>query len=131
MNTENNKLIAEFMQLPTEGEYYGINENEIYMRLWHEFSTKSIYVESEPNLEFFALKVEQLQYHVSIEKMGWCDEFRIESEQVVVKAGSNYTRLYITKYHQCHANSGIKIQAVYDACIEFIKWYNNQSLKIT
>ena len=93
MNTENNKIIQEFMN---HYENMG-NRGLLYHSDWNW-------------LMEVVEKIESLEFEVFIETY----EVRIE--------------LYNNTIFRQHTkvSNQTKIQAVYNACVEFIKWYNEQ-----
>jgi predicted HTH transcriptional regulator len=108
-NTENNRLIAEFM---------GYNE---------EIVNGEIYFTLPDMLE--SLSDEELQYHSD---WNWLMEVVEKIENY-----NEYTNVLFTPQGceiNCYIENGFlfsndcntKIEAVYNACIEFIKWYNKQ-----
>ena len=109
MNTENNKLIAEFMGL-----------EEIYTPLLNIYEIS----ETETCLET------DLAYHTDWD---WLMEVveKIESEGFSIEMNRQEEGDYqclITKGNDIKFQtfSSMKIEAVYNACVEFIKWYNEQ-----
>ena len=94
---ENNKLIAEFMQLETAFNHKGIKE--YYQR---EYNSGSWYEEYE------------LKYHTSWD---WLRPVVIKTEQVC--EGVPQELLNISLYSD--------INEVYNAVVEFIKRYNKQN----
>ena len=112
---ENNKLIAEFM---------GVKETR---------DTKIMY----PIYEGDSSYIKNLEYH---KNWSWLMEVveKIESLEFVVTICYLLTKITNEDLGQretpltskviiisCN-NGGTKIQTVYNACIEFIKWYNEQ-----
>ena len=106
---DNNRLIAEFMGLDV------LYENRVH----HDSASKG--------------KVTIMKYHSSwdwlmpvvekIESTDLFEDFRIEPFQVVVRAyESTDNKLY--KIIECKPKT--KLEAIYKAVIEFIKWYNQQ-----
>ena len=135
MTTENNKIIAEFMikQEPTENFCVGSIGQEVG-------------VFTGIKTEYF--KYEDLKFHSD---WNWLMEVveKIENLPSRTLQGINYlgneVKIYKainTNTHYCEINlvkeSGYrivsiqfnkesKIKSVYDACLEFIKWYNEQN----
>ena len=117
MNTENNKLIAEFM---------GLN---LYRENWYK---------STIGTEKKICKENDLQYHSDwnwlmevVEKIERYCYDEIDTEfKIDIFAGAS---IFIPKskdrekmpIHFDYINNP-KIQAVYNACVEFIKWYNTE-----
>jgi hypothetical protein len=108
-NIENNRLIAEFM---------GYNE---------EIVNDEIYFTLPDMLE--SLSDEELHYHSD---WNWLMEVVEKIENY-----NEYTNVLFTPQGceiNCYIENGFlfsndcntKIEAVYNACIEFIKWYNKQ-----
>ena len=107
--TENNRLIAEFM---------GYNE---------EIVNDEVYFTLPDMLE--SLSDEELHYHSD---WNWLMEVVEKIENY-----NEYTNVLFTPQGceiNCYIENGFlfsndcntKIEAVYNACIEFIKWYNKQ-----
>lgn len=119
---ENNKLIAEFLSIkihPCETienfKFLPIEERGLYNGYF----------------------IDALKYH---EDWNWLMEVveKIESLEIFDRMGrfnintknfdENYTSFITDKdedFIQCEGET--KIKAVYNACVEFIKWYNNQN----
>lgn len=109
MTTENNKLLAEFL---------GLVESIIPNKYWTEKSSEG----------FGMGQLTELKFHSD---WNWL-------MQVAEKIESyNYgATLFIIEDERCHVNTQngfeidsvghTKIEAVYNACVEFVKWYDNQ-----
>ena len=107
--TENNKIIAEFMGLSYcekyqfEGWYKNHEHNERVYELLYDTDWNWLMEVVE--------KIESLDYWVEI-------------------LGGYYNQCNIGKQNNIknliERDSETKIEAVYNACIEFIKWYNEQ-----
>ena len=118
--TENNKLIAEFMG------YNKTTMNNGKKELWTIGSTSD-------NKNYFEF-VDGLVFHSD---WNWLMQVveKIEKEhEFNTKLWYNRTRkdyqmqLFYTDFEKdIIVNSKSKIEAVYNACIEFIKWYNQQN----
>ena len=117
---ENNKLIAEFL-VNNEGGLVKLEEN-IFSTI-DEFEIPDDY-----------LTIKDLKYHKDwnwlmrvVEKIenlqdeNNCAIYNVQTEQCFVEIIINHTSETIVE-----VDSNSKIQAVYRACIEFIKWYNKQ-----
>lgn len=106
MKTENNKIIADFMG-------YKIESNEVFPLLYLIHA------------DWFA--VEELKFHSD---WNWLMEVveNIESNGFNFEIKKNWARIsrkgenIILRWEEDRS----KIEAVYNACIEFIKWYNEQ-----
>jgi hypothetical protein len=132
--TENNRLIAEFMEFK---QCKGIrSESGKYFDYWvkENFSCieeQEIQIESEWGyglVEQDLLFAEQLKFHIDwnwlmqvvdkIDSLCRNTGFEIYSRYAHIRVNNNLT-----------ISSGVctnKIESVYNACVEFIKWYNEQ-----
>ena len=118
---ENNKLIAEFL----DWEFDDLSETfeTTFLKLVEpqafgdeQFSCKLQVFELDFNSDWNWLmevveKIESLNYVFEI-KITWCRIKQIENGNVIVLRWEE---------------DKTKIEAVYNACVEFIKWYNNQN----
>lgn len=122
MNTENNKLIAEFMKFDfSRFSNDGIIEfpNDSFFEFqYNTFTLEELKFHSDWNwLMEVVEKIEELEYTVNIYK--------------TPNTGVNYCEVNepTQSGERCksfqHSRES-KIQAVYIACVEFIKWYNQQ-----
>jgi hypothetical protein len=99
MNTkENNKLLAEFLGLLTTNANGDIKEDLEAFKFHNDWNWLMLVVE----------KIESLGHSIIIDE-NWCV---IKSKRTLYKK-------------ERIANT--KIEAVYNACIEFVKWYNEQN----
>jgi hypothetical protein len=103
MNTENNKLIAEFMNSKVTIDTYFING------MYLTTNETDLKYHSDWNWIFEVVE--------KIEKIG--------GVQIFIN-GISCEIIFRGKVISKHSNS--KIEAVYNACIEFITWYNSQSV---
>ena len=109
---ENNKLIAEFLNVkihPCETiekfKFLPIEERGLYNGYF----------------------IEDLKYH---EDWNWLMEVveKIESLGYRIEIVKHICRIYLSNKETIIISENIpKIEAVYNACVEFIKWYNNQN----
>lgn len=122
--TENNKLIANFMEFKgvnkcvrdESGKYYDYHAN-------HKFSCikeQEIQIESENGVglvEQDYLFIEDLKFHSD---WNWLMEVinKIKSLDV-----AEYTLIYAIDDYLIQ----IELEATYNACAQFIKWYNQQN----
>lgn len=116
--TENNKLIAEFMGgLYNNQSRLSLQSNEIWLPYhgvcnYKSDNGKSLKYHSDWNwLMEVVEKIEGLEYNVEFSK----------NHCIIIAEIEKVDSKRITKY------SEIKIKAVYNACVEFIKWYNEQN----
>lgn len=103
MSTENNKIIAEFM---------GVSKSKIEAKgkiLNFENSKYNTYHKDYNWLMEVVEKIEALQFTIDIDGVS-CYIYSNDDN------GINVTRINKTKK-----------EAVYNACVEFIKWYNKQN----
>jgi hypothetical protein len=115
MTTENNILIALFM----EAKQYDKEDNYIYF--------------DETNTMFSndTISIKDLKFHSD---WNWLMEVvekieEIEGNRFKVEIYNNVCRIYDHQEYDdvIDITDETKIEAVYNACVEFIKWYNKQS----
>lgn len=123
--TENNKLIAEFMGLELEET---LSNKFVYTR--NEFNNPE--KESDCQTNFY--EKHELKYHFD---WNWLipvvENIEIQSKELF----GEYEDVIIngcgcgiaTKDDMISIAAKSKIEAVYIACVEFIKWYNEQNKK--
>ena len=104
---ENNKLIAKFMGFTVN---FGFNKNGVLFHGEH-------------------INLGKLKHH---DEWDWLMEVveKIESLGNDILITSNYIQITYDKgekFITIELEGNIKIFAVYNACIEFIKWYNEQN----
>ena len=103
---ENNKLIAEFM---------GLNLHQ------------GVWIKSTLATERKICKEDALKYH---EDWNWLMEVveKIESLGYRIEIVKHICRIYLSNKETIIISENTpKIEAVYNAVVEFIKWYNNQN----
>ena len=133
--TENNKLIAEFMEFKqckgirsASGKYFDYWAKENFSCI----EEQEIQIESEWGyglVEQDLLFAEQLKFH---KDWNWLMEVveKIESIGFTFETKKNWARItrkgenIILRWEE----DKTKIEAVYNACIEFIKWYNENKI---
>jgi len=119
MNTENNKLIAEFMGLKPKCEMDGI----------YSFSDMPFFSIRENDIDKVIEGIAKYsKYHSD---WNWLMKVveKIESilpNDEVVKIEYKDCRIAFGDEIYVSENAGTKIQAVYNACVEFVKWQNQQ-----
>lgn len=146
--TENNKIIAEFMGLKKvkcvrneNGKYYDYRANKKFSCI----KEQEIQIESENGwglVEQDFLFLEDLKFNSD---WNWLMEVieKIESLEYLNKNSTsegfdsfgieiNKNRCDITQYgdfthHLLQGNGKTRIESTYNACLEFIKWYNEQN----
>ena len=115
---ENNKLIAEFLNLTSQvifEQVFTVSENgktKFYKKDELEFHT---------DWNWLMQVVEKIESLEIFDRMG---RFNINTKNF----DENYTSFITDKdedFIQCEGET--KIKAVYNAVVEFIKWYNNQN----
>jgi hypothetical protein len=134
-STENNKIIAEFMELRStnkcirdeNGKYYDYFANSKFSCI----KEQEIQIESENGwglVEQDFLFIEDLKFHSDwnwlmevvqrIEDLDDCGIDIFNGSVEVYKDGKTIVKINTFK---------TKIEKVYNACVEFIKWYNEQN----
>jgi hypothetical protein len=102
MNTENNKLIAEFMGMKY-GKYRRFKNGK-----WTHSETSLSNFATDWNWLIVAVeKIESMNYYVDI--MNKAVSINNDEDMIVDLSGKDFST---------------KIEAVYTAVLEFIKWYN-------
>ena len=109
---ENNKMLAEFMCLNSIVENNGVfykdnNTNNIHEIKYH----------SDWNW--------LMQVIEKIESLDNCDYFKISSEYVEIQARFGKKIIFRPTFFDVDEYNDSKIETVYNACLEFIKWYND------
>ena len=121
---ENNKLIAEFMgvfdKILSTGNIHSWSDAPFYYttedtreKVIENISKYSKYNKDWSWLMRVVEKIENLQDENN------CAIYNVQIEQCFVEIIINHTSETIVE-----VDSNSKIQAVYQACVEFIKWYN-------
>lgn len=118
MNTENNKLIAEFIGIYLKDNNYQIDNDNLK---WMVISANTWI--NEPNEQHFDFCSSWDWLMGVVEK--------IESLKFSVLIGKN-TCVIEQTFGKISLNLGVsksttKIEATYNACVEFIKWNNKQN----
>lgn len=115
MTTENNKLIAEFMDVPHLYSTVRV-ETLKYNTDWNWLMEVVEKIESLKPIEFLSGR-NWIGFDVRIYKT-----FNTQTNYCTIK--------YLKESGDMTISNGFskknKIQAVYNACLEFIKWYNQQ-----
>lgn len=117
MNTiENNKLIADFMGLELEETPSG---KFVYAR--HEQNNPK--KESDVQTNFY--EDSELLYHFDF---NWLIEVveKIENIGSGIEIYNNYCKIVYDNETIVEIEENSKKEAVYNACVEFINWYNQQ-----
>ena len=123
MTTENNKIIAEFMSWDSNESKTVFYEPTDEVQGIDGFTLENLPFDSWNWLMEVVEKIEGLEFYPKNSTCIGFDSFGIEI---------NKNRCDITRYgdftHLLLQGQGkTRIEAVYNACIEFIKWYNEQN----
>jgi cytidylate kinase len=109
MNTDNNKLIAEFLGWEIENEMY-INTNKVFV----QYTYQSLKFNSDWNwIMQVRKKIEDLGFDVNIFKNG-----------IEIVNYSNKTEI-VNNVSQISYNESIDF--VYSGFVEFVEWFNKQA----
>jgi hypothetical protein len=117
---ENNKLLAEFMELKPiliSTDFYGIQKDHVHITgkntdfVMFEFSKSAKYHSDWNWLMQVVDKIESLEYNFNITS---------KSATVLMNHGAIFQTLI---YSDDGTN---KKEAVYNTCVEFVKWYNEE-----
>ena len=149
MTIENNKIIAEFMECEKStsvgskvliigesdfsgqiGQYTGIaQENSTGVYLSKDGSTRWFDLDEIKNIDFKDVKNYHLDWNWLMEVVEKIEETEIENNILMLESIGNEAKfIYDNGCRFLNSNIGeTKIEAVYNACIEFIKWYNEQN----
>ena len=149
MTTENNKIIAEFMECEKStsvgskvliigesdfsgqiGQYTGIaQENSTGVYLSKDGSTRWFDLDEIKNIDFKDVKNYHSDWNWLMEVVKKIEETEIENNILMLESIGNEAKfIYDDGCRFLNSNIGeTKIEAVYNACIEFIKWYNEQN----
>ena len=123
---ENNKLIAEFMgvfdKILSTGNIHSWSDAPFYYTTedTREKVIENISKYSKYNKDWSWLMrvVEEIE---NLQDENNCAIYNVQIEQCFVEIIINHTSETIVE-----VDCNTKIQAVYQACVEFIKWYNKQ-----
>jgi hypothetical protein len=129
MTTENNKLIAEFMgikELITESQFLAME---------HKAHNPTIIEYLKYNTDWNGL-MEVVEKIESIKPFQLMDRNWIGFDVKIYKTFNTQTHYCTIKYLKEQGDMTIsngfskqsKIEAVYNACVEFIKWYNENKI---
>jgi len=130
MTTENNKLIAEFMGLTIITDsisYFDTN----YKALKNYHSDWNWLMEVVEKIENIIVKGKQWTVLEDESDVDWNFEVNIESKQCVINRCTydgdeeDFLKLYDCRNYETIT----KIEAVYNAVVAFIKWYNENAVK--
>lgn len=125
MNTENNKLFIEFIGIEKESDgtpYINLGADSFYFDLYDEDSCKF-----HTSWDWLMPVVEK------IESLKCVDELNIKydavSKTICVEILPSFTESFnsIIIYTNTVIHNEPKLLCVYNAVIEFIKWYNQQT----
>jgi hypothetical protein len=126
MNTENNKLLAEFFG----GKYKNqtnipLNDNEIWLPKFGVChlgnNGKVLKFHNDWNwLMEVVEKIESLEFYPKNSTCIGFDSFGVE----INKKRCDITRYGDFTLNLLQGNGSTRIESVYNACVEFIKWYN-------
>jgi len=111
--TENNKIIAEFLGYKSETK-------SDYLIFEIPSNDGKNYKVIDKDLEFYSNWNWLMEVVEKIESLGFV--FNITSGNTTVL--KNHAAIYQTLIYRIDGRK--KIQAVYNTCVEFIKWYNQQ-----
>jgi hypothetical protein len=111
MTTENNKLLAEFL---------GLVESSLPDKYWTEKSSEGFGMGQLTELKFHTDWNWLMQVVEKIENFGF--EFFIVESRCKIAHNTDHSIETIIDFEII----GTKIQATYNACVDFVKWYNNQ-----
>lgn len=117
MITENNKIIAEFMGLIPILESDFLGYNYPYKEDSEEFKLLCIYDQAKYSSDWNWL----MEVVEKIENLKETFSFEIKKGFVFIHADNR--KVELIKHFSYKAS---KKEAVYDACVDFIKWYNQQ-----
>ena len=149
MTIENNKIIAEFMECEKStsvgskvliigesdfsgqiGQYTGIaQENSTGVYLSKDGSTRWFDLDEIKNIDFKDVKNYHSDWNWLMEVVEKIEETEIENNILMLESIGNEAKfIYDDGCRFLNSNIGeTKIEAVYNACLEFIKWYNEQN----
>ena len=136
MNIENNKLFSEF--LGNDTDEYGtdvfvpkqlmFNHNAQCMQGIFQFD--ECYFDTDWNwLMLVVEKIESnLKYVITINSSPTISSRWLSYKILIQK--NNFSdildKVFIVKYESNYSKNESKKEALYNACVEFVKWYNNQ-----
>jgi hypothetical protein len=116
MTTENNKLIAEFLDNVFKVSTF---KGELVIENIQSWKHYEDYDEIEFDFNLLMQVVEKIEKEHEFNTKLWYNRTRKDYQM----------QLFYTDFEKdIIVNSKSKIEAVYNACIEFIKWYNENKI---
>jgi len=123
--TENNKLIAEFMELKTDKMFFNLKTGNYVKKENEDCEVNAVTVFIKNNKP-----VTNFNYHSDwnwlMEVVEKIRKFHNGTEPLSDKQIEQLLQLIKKLNESLILRNGISIEAVYNACVEFIKWYNEQ-----
>ena len=108
---ENNKLIAEFLE-------FNLTTDGIQTLYYDKQNSLKVLPKFHNDWNWLIGVVERIE---GFEDENRCAKYNVNIQQCFVEIIDNHSSETIIEV-DCNS----KIQAVYNACVEFIKWYNKQ-----
>jgi hypothetical protein len=126
---ESNKLFAEFM---------GLIESSISNKFWTEKNSEGFGIGQLTELKYdtswdwlmqVVEKIENnLKYVITINSSPTISSRWLSHKILIQKNNLSdmLDKVFIVKYESDYSKNESKIEATYNACVEFVKWYNQQ-----
>lgn len=119
MNTENNKIIAEFM---------GLNNKIVHFEKFYSWSDAPFFYTTEDSKEKVVENIAKYsKYHSD---WNWLMEVVEKIESLGFETSLDKNGFFVVFTNGSNTQNGLfiksKIEAVCNVCVEFIKWYNEQ-----
>ncbi len=133
MITDNNKLLAEFLGWENHLKNKGITKvyinNEEYIQDWEYFDVEKNILITPIEMKFhtdwnWLMQVVEKIETISLNEENYSFYFGISTQGVLIMSKTKTG--YPTQIVDIE-KTGTKLKAVYNACIEFVKWYNEQN----
>lgn len=114
MNTENNKLLKEFIHQDTS-----LRDTDGYFKPLHVFNDK--YLRFHSDWDWLMEVVEKTK------QVGYLTHFNLNFKSCEISVIDIDGNILFKTFPKVNTQEKTMLSITYNACVEFIKWYNEQS----